>query len=176
MNQMILKPRRIITKMFPENGDFPNSGKLPLVIYDQVLKLPEKNAPDYIEAMVKTNGWGGCWRWGLYDYHHYHSTAHECLLIYSGSVRVQFGGPGGWKVDAYPGDVIILPAGLTHKNVRSSMGFRTVGCYPKGQIPDMMYGKAAERPQADQNITKVPLPKMDPIFGKRGELSRHWKG
>lgn len=175
MNAIIQKPRNVIVKAFPENGNFPNAGKRPLVIYDQVLKLPRNNAPDFIEAIIKSNGWGNAWRWGLYDYHHYHSTAHECLCIYAGSVRVQFGGPRGFTVDAYPGDVILLPAGLTHRNVRSSLGFRTVGCYPKGQSPDMKYGKAAERSQADRAIAAVSLPQLDPIFGKGGELSKHWR-
>lgn len=174
MNAIVQNPRNVFTKRFPENGTFPNSGKLPLVIYDQVLKLPKGGAPDEIEKLIRSNEWGNSWRWGLYDYHHYHSTAHECLCIYAGSVQVQFGGPGGWKIEAHPGDVVVLPAGLTHKNLRCSFGFRTVGCYPKGQSPDMMYGKAAERPMADRNIISVPLPRLDPIFGQGGSLSKHW--
>ena len=175
MNTLLQRPKRIVVKHFPENGPFPNAGKLPLVIYDQALKLPKQGAPEAIEKLITSNGWGNSWRWGLYDYHHYHSTAHECLLIYAGSVRVQFGGPKGWAVEAQPGDVVILPAGLTHKNIGCSMGFRTVGCYPRGQSPDMMYGKPAERPAADRNIAQVALPKLDPVYGLGGELAKHWK-
>ena len=164
-----------MVKLFPENGNFPNNGNLPLVIYDQVLKLPKDGAPDQIGKLIRANGWGNTWRWGLYDYHHYHSTAHECLCIYKGSVQVQFGGPKGWAVEAQPGDVVILPAGLCHKNIRCSPGFRTVGCYPKGQSPDMMVGKAAERPSADRRIAAVALPKLDPVAGKNGPLLKHWK-
>lgn len=175
MGTMVQKPRNVVVKRFKENGGFPNNPKLPLVIYDQVLKLPKDGAPDRIEKLIKTNGWGNAWRWGLYDYHHYHSTAHECLCIYSGSVQVQFGGGNAWSAVAQPGDVVILPAGLGHKNIKCSLDFRTVGCYPKGQSPDMKYGKPSERPAADKAIAAVPLPKFDPIYGLKGDLAKHWK-
>ena len=38
----------------------------------------------------------------------------------------------------------------------------------------MNYGKANERPQADRNIAKVGLPKLDPVFGDTGPLIRLW--
>ena len=175
MNPVLQQPRRVIVKEFKENGAFPNNPKLPLVVYDQALKLPKGGAPGEIEMLIKSNGWGSTWRWGLYDYHHYHSTAHECLCIYRGKVRVQFGGENGWSGEAVAGDVIILPAGLTHKNIGCSFDFLTVGCYPRGQSPDMKYGKAGERPKADRNIAKVPLPGLDPIYGRSGQLLKVWK-
>ena len=164
----------MIEKLFPENGSFPNNGKLPLVVYRQALRLPAGGAPDRIEILVRDNRWGNTWRWGLYDYHHYHSTAHECLCIYSGSVRILFGGPGGMSVDAAAGDVVILPAGLTHRNIGCSSDFRTLGCYPAGQSPDMKYGKAGERPAADKRIARVRLPQLDPVYGTGGTLARAW--
>ncbi len=175
MSTIVKKPKRAVVKLIPENGEFPNNGKLPLILYDQVLELPKGGAPDQIEKLIRSNGWGNSWRWGLYDYHHYHSTAHECLCIYQGSVRVQFGGENGLVIEATAGDVLILPAGLAHKNIRCSAGFRTVGCYPAGQSPDMNYGKPGERPAADRNILNVPLPRLDPIYGKIGTLPKAWK-
>jgi uncharacterized protein YjlB len=174
MMDIIQPPKNVIVKYIPESGNFPNNGSLPLVIYDQALKLPEGGAPDRIEQVIASNRWGGAWRWGLYDYHHYHSTAHECLCIFSGSVSVQFGGEKGEVLTAEAGDVVILPAGLAHKNVRCSADFRTVGCYPAGQSPDMNYGKPGERPAADQHIVRVRLPQLDPIYGKAGSLAKLW--
>ncbi|WP_168442414.1 cupin domain-containing protein [Pontiella desulfatans] len=175
MNAIVQQPKSTVVKLFPLNGNFPNNPKLPLVIYDQALKLPPDGAPDEIEKLIQSNGWGNSWRWGLYDYHHYHSTAHECLCIYRGTVTVQFGGEKGFKVVAEAGDVVILPAGLCHRNIQCSPRFRTVGCYPAGQTPDMKYGKPGERPAADRAIAAVPLPKLDPVYGKIGSLLKHWK-
>jgi uncharacterized protein YjlB len=38
----------------------------------------------------------------------------------------------------------------------------------------MNYGKPGERPQADENITRVPIPLTDPLQGKNGELTKRW--
>jgi uncharacterized protein YjlB len=171
---MVQTPK-IITKRMAENGNFPNNAKLPLVVYAQALKLPKGGAPERIEQLIRFNRWGRPWRWGLYDYHHYHSTAHECLCIFSGSVRVRFGGEKGCVINAVAGDVIILPAGLAHKNIGCSADFRTLGCYPAGQAPDMKYGRPGERPAADRAIARVPLPLLDPVFGRSGPLAGLWK-
>ena len=72
------------------------------------------------------------------------------------------------------GDVIIIPAGVAHKNLGSSGDFRCVGAYPPGQDWDMNYGKAGERPAADENIANVPLPVADPVFGFEGPLMKNW--
>jgi uncharacterized protein YjlB len=133
-----------------------------------------KPDPDLIEKTFAQNQWKGSWRNGLYPFHHYHSTAHEVLGVYSGSVRVEFGGENGIKMAAAAGDVLVLPAGLCHKNVWSSHDFRVLGAYPSGTTWDMNYGKGGERPTADENIAQVPLPEYDPVYGKDGVLFKHW--
>ena len=50
-----------------------------------------------------------------------------------------------------------------------------VGAYPAGQSPDMCYGKAGERPQADDRIAKLSLPDLDPVYGAEGPLTEFWK-
>jgi len=70
--------------------------------------------------------------------------------------------------------VIIVPAGVSHKNVDQSPDFHVVGAYPRGQMWDMNYGKQAERPQADEHIKNVPLPVADPVLEKAGPLMRLW--
>jgi uncharacterized protein YjlB len=117
----------------------------------------------------------GTWRNGIYSYHHYHSTAHEVLGCYRGSAKVQFGGESGIVEELSAGDVVIIPAGVGHKNLGASADFAVVGAYPRGQDYDMNYGKPGERPRADENIARVPLPETDPIFGKDGPLLRHWR-
>jgi len=172
---MISQSPEIISEVLTDDGIFPNNANLPMLVYKNAIQIPDMNPAGAIERVFRENGWGGSWRNGIYSYHHYHSTAHEVLGIFSGSVTVQLGGPDGLTLDGVAGDVIIIPAGVAHKNLGSSDDFRCVGAYPPGQDWDMNYGKPDERPKADENITKVPLPHMDPVYGANGPLVKSWK-
>ena len=99
---------------------------------------------------------------------------HEVLGVYGGSAKVQFGGEDGIVHEIHQGDVILIPAGVAHRNLGSRDGFGVVGAYPEGQDWDMNYGRPGERPRADKNIARVPLPKMDPIYGLAGPLFEKW--
>ena len=76
--------------------------------------------------------------------------------------------------DLGPGDVVIIPAGVAHKNLGSTGDFGVVGAYPQRQIPDMNYGRPGERPRTDSNIRRIALPKADPVFGLAGPLMEKW--
>jgi len=160
--------------IFHDDGVFPNNANLALIRLIQAFDAWPEVRPATIEKTFRKNGWENSWRNGLYAFHHYHSTAHEALGIYAGWVKTQFGGPEGKRITARVGDVIIVPAGVSHKNVDQSPDFRVVGAYPGGQMWDMNYGKSAERPDADENIKTVPLPATDPVFGKAGPLMQLW--
>jgi uncharacterized protein YjlB len=125
--------------------------------------------------LLADNHWSGTWRDGIYAFHHYHSTAHEVLACYHGSAEVQLGGEPGILYTMNTGDVILIPAGTGHKSLHATDDFAVVGGYPRGQNWDMCYGKPRERPQADQNIARVPLPKADPIYGAEGPVMEFWK-
>lgn len=170
----VLQTPQVIHRLLADDGSIPNNPTLPLLIYQSALRLPEQNPAGVIEEIFAANQWGGSWRNGIYTFHHYHSTAHEVLGCYSGSVEVQLGGENGLKLSMQRGDVVIIPAGVGHKNLSSSADFRVVGAYPPGQNWDMNYGKPGERPQADENIARVPLPPADPVFGNDGPLVEHW--
>lgn len=171
---MINQFPEIISELLNDDGTFPNNKKLPLIVYKNAISIPGENPAGAFESIFRNNGWGGSWRNGIYPYHHYHSTAHEVLGVFAGNVTVQLGGPNGLVINAGPGDVIIIPAGVAHKNLGSSTDFRCVGAYPAGQTWDMNYGRAGERPTADQHISKVPLPETDPVFGTDGPLIKSW--
>jgi uncharacterized protein YjlB len=170
----IMEQPELITHMIKEKAPFPNNGQLPLLVYKGAFSSADNLDPGAIEIAFLKNGWDNSWRNGLYPFHHYHSTAHEVLGIYSGSVRVEFGGEDGLMIVAGAGDVLILPAGLAHKNIWSSHDFRVVGAYPAGTTWDMNYGKEGERPETDENIARVPLPEFDPVYGEKGRLLKHW--
>lgn len=157
-----------------DDGTFPNNAELPLLIYQGAVRLPAADPASVYETLLDQNGWGGTWRNGIFSYHHYHSTAHEVLGVYRGQATVQLGGDEGIVLEIETGDVIIIPAGVAHKNLGSSRDFGVVGGYPAGQRWDMNYGQAGERPQADENIARVPLPEQDPIYGADGPLVEQW--
>ena len=49
-----------------------------------------------------------------------------------------------------------------------------VGAYPDGRRCDLLRGRPGERPQADQNISAIPTPNEDPLYGPNGPLMRLW--
>ena len=168
------KHMEIISKILGDDGVFPNNAELPLLLFRDAMSSVEAEASN-IERVIRKNGWGGSWRNGIYPFHHYHSTAHEVLGVFKGEAVVQFGGEEGPMLSVKAGDFVIIPAGVAHRNHTSSQDFRVVGAYPPGQSWDMNYGKDGERPAADENISAVPLPEKDPVFGDDGPLIKNWK-
>jgi uncharacterized protein YjlB len=157
---------------FDDDGLFPNS-RLPLLLYRAALP-PGEASPEAMEALFAAGGWPPAWRSSIFTYHHYHSTAHEALGIAAGSARLMLGGPHGRESDVRVGDVIVIPAGVVHRRLSSSPDFLVVGAYPPGQSWDLLRGEAGERPKADENIARVPLPRTDPVVGEGGPLVREW--
>lgn len=160
--------------LFSADGDFPNNGLLPLLHYSSVVNAGGDHEADTIKEILETNSWTNSWVNGIYDYHHYHSTSHEVLIILSGSARVQFGGPNGVTLAIQRGDAVVIPAGVAHKKLADADGFSCLGAYPNGQQYDMQYGRPGDRPQTDENIKRVPLPENDPLYGSDGPLIKDW--
>jgi uncharacterized protein YjlB len=161
----------IIRDILTEDGPFPNNGLLPVLLYRQAWIDGDQ---EILKELLETNRWTNLWVDGIYDVHHFHSTAHEVLVALTGSARVQFGGPNGITLDFEKGDVVIIPAGVAHKKIDESNGFACLGAYPEGQEYDMHYGKPEERPDVDNNIRNVPLPENDPLYGSDGPLIKNW--
>lgn len=157
---------------FADDGQIPNN-RLPLLIY-HAARDPQATTPETMEALLTAGGWPPQWRSTVFTYHHFHSTAHEVLAIASGSAELMLGGPSGEQMKATAGDVIVIPAGVGHKRVSSSGDFLVVGGYPPGQAWDLLKGEPGERPLADANIAKVPMPRSDPVFGPGGPLLSLW--
>lgn len=170
------QPCQIISHTLTDDGIFPNNARLPLLVYRQAVTLPRHDPAVLFETRFAAHRWGSAWRNGIYGLHHYHSTAHEVLGVYRGHATVLFGGQQGVELAVQAGDVIIIPAGVAHKNVGSSRDFGVVGAYPRGQDWDVCYGRAGERPQTDHHIARVPMPEADPVYGMHGPLAGHWSG
>ena len=157
-----------------DDGKIPNNPVLPLLIYQGAFEFAGSDAAAICEAVFESNGWGNCWRNGIFPFHHYHSTAHEVLGICRGRARAQFGGEQGVTLDIGVGDVVVIPAGVGHKRVKASSDLLVVGAYPPGQGWDLCRGEASERPQVLGNIDRVTLPRSDPVYDDDGPLMNHW--
>jgi uncharacterized protein YjlB len=157
------------TYRFADDGRFPNSA-LPLLVYRGALP-PD---PAAMERAFAANGWTNAWRDGIFSYHHFHSIAHEVLGIAAGDVRVAFGGPLGQEVAVRAGDVVVIPAGVAHRNMGASADLLVVGAYPGGGDYDIRRGEPAEHEAAVRAIAAVPLPDSDPVSGRDGHLRPLW--
>ncbi len=157
------------TQVFHPDGMFPNSS-LPVLIYRAA--LPADAAA--MTAHFAANGWTGAWRNGIHDYHHFHSNAHEALGIARGEVRVMLGGAQGQEVRLSAGDVVVIPAGVAHRNLGGSPDLLVVGAYPGGGPFDTRRGDPTEYAETLRNAASVPPPAADPVDGAEGALVHDW--
>jgi uncharacterized protein YjlB len=97
------------------------------------------------------------------------------LGITAGWVRLRLGGEGGRTVELRAGDVVVIPAGVAHKNEAASSDLLVVGAYPRGRRPDMGGPGAANHAHAVPQIAAVPLPAADPVHGSSGPLLERWR-
>lgn len=155
-----------------DDGTFPGN-RLPALLYKSLLDIPLLFPATHVSRLFEKNGWSNSWDAGIFTFHHYHSISHEVLGVYSGRARVQLGNNDGPVITLAPGDVLVIPAGVAHKNLDGEHDIGVVGAYPDGRDFDMNYGRHGERPKADQHIAGVPIPATDPTGGD--ELLRRWK-
>ena len=95
--------------------------------------------------------------------------------VYKGQTTLLLGGEQGVKLDLKRGDVLIIPAGVAHKNLGKENDVKCVGAYPGGIQYDMRYGKTEDRPAADLTIKNVLKPDKDPVLGTQpGGLVDQW--
>ncbi|QKJ32908.1 cupin [Mucilaginibacter mali] len=157
-----------------DDGTFPNS-RFPALLYKDVLDIPVLFKAAHVKNQFEKNGWSNSWDAGIFEYHHYHSVTHEVLGVYKGQTTLQLGGPNGQKVFIEKADVLVIPAGVAHKNLGDESGVSVVGAYFGGRDYDMNYGRPGERPATDENIKKVPVPANDPVYGRDKGLFKIWK-
>lgn len=152
--------------MLAENGWVPNNVRLPVVIYRAALASDGPSLADRFEALFSGHGWPANWRDGIFDYHHYHSTAHEVLGVISGSATLEIGGPEGRRIEVSAGDALMLPAGTGHRCLSANEDFKVVGAYPQGQDWDICRQAADDAARA--RMAALPDPRYDTVTGERG--------
>lgn len=156
-----------------DDGRFPGS-HLPALLYKNAVDIPLLFPATHVKNIFEGNKWYNTWDAGIFTYHHYHSITHEVLGIYFGSARVQLGDDNGPILLLEKGDVLVIPAGVAHKNLDGENDVGVVGAYPDGGDYDIKRGEPGERPHADRNIAAVRLPATDPLAGSKGGLIERW--
>lgn len=165
---------KVLQYYLKDDGVFPNN-KLPVILYKRALKLPLFFTGMQVRKLFQKHHWTNNWRNGIYTYHHYHSNTHEVMAVIKGQTTLLLGGDKGRKVKIEKGDVILIPAGVAHKNLGKEKDVICIGGYPQGKDFDMNYGREGERPQTDKRIAKVKIPRYDPVSGEQGPLHKVWR-
>ncbi len=161
------------TLLFKDDGVIPNS-RFPVLLYHGVVP-PGPDAVAAFQALFGRNDWPAQWVDGVFDFHHYHSTAHETLGVAGGSAQLMLGGPQGREVTVQAGDVVVIPAGVGHRRLSSHEGLSIVGAYPTGQQWDLQRADPAAHDASVARIARVPMPTADPVTGRDGALLRLWR-
>ena len=161
------------TIQLSRNGWMPNNNHLPVLLYRNAIRIEGRDPAAILEALFRRNGWPPQWRDGVYDFHHYHSTAHEVLGFAAGSATLMLGGENGHKIEVTAGDVAVLPTGTGHCKLETTPDFLVVGAYPPDQQFDIC--RAAPSIEAITRMRALPFPNSDPISGSNGPLTVLWR-
>lgn len=164
---------RIEEVWLADDGLVPNNAHVPLIVYRGAFDLSGRDGAEaVIMAHFAKHDWRNAWINGIYDFHHYHATAHEVLGLARGEAQVRFGGPKGPVVLLAAGDAVMIPAGVGHCRLSATADLSVVGAYPGGVSYDLKRATSAERLQALREIAKVPAPASDPVLGADGPAAR----
>ncbi|KAF4945014.1 hypothetical protein FGADI_12273 [Fusarium gaditjirri] len=141
----------------------PNSPR-PLLHYKNVLAKGGNSSqcdPAEVWELFTKNGWDVQWifRYPNTQLSHFHSEAHECMAVLSGTATIRFGvgdtsedlqentygsawEEGGIVLEAEAGDVFVIPAGVAHKthNTKPAAEFKLLS-------PGVGHGIEADDPK-----------------------------
>lgn len=175
--------------VFKDDGVVPNS-RLPVVIYRGVLDFPPSDLTEKWGELTQLVHFRG-WTYGLFttacslpEYLHY-VTAHQCLAVMQGEVKLQFGGPTGMNFSLKSGDAVFLPAGVGRKQIQKSEDLYFLGFSSGNQEWEEFSENGRQRVSRDiadpgaraaalAKIAALPLPVKDPFFDDNRLLYR-WK-
>jgi len=153
----------------------PNNPARPLLIYRDTLEGSGEELACRFEETFRRNGWPPAWRYTVYDYAHYHSTAHEVIGIFRGEADVRFGDDAGFTARLSAGDTVVIPAGVSHQRLWQTDDFQGVGAYPAGcEVDEIRKDSDESLEDAAARIAALDVPN-DPLAGHDGPLVGIWK-
>jgi uncharacterized protein YjlB len=161
------------TLRLTRNGWMPNNEHFPVLLYRAAFSPNIPDLASAMEAAFLRNGWPPQWRNGVYDFHHYHSTAHEVLGFAGGWGKIMLGGEGGHAITVHTGDVAVLPTGTGHCRLDASSDFLVIGAYPPGESWDIC--RSAPDAATLARMARVAFPASDPVHGPNGPLVQQWR-
>ena len=168
--------RAVETFHFDGDGEVPNNPDLPLVVYRSAVPESRRGgAATWLERTFAANGWIDGWRNGIYPFRHFHTGTHEVLGVARGRATVEFGGAGGEALAVEAGDVIVLPAGTSHRRIEASADLLVVGAYPRGSRIDQDRPGEIDIETARRAVAAVSLPQHDPVMGRKGAVTELWR-
>ncbi|MCE8016695.1 cupin domain-containing protein [Halomonas sp. MCCC 1A17488] len=159
---------------FADDGRIPNSPLATLAFRSRGVNpvFDREDIAARFERLFGANGWRPSWRGGVYDYHHYHSIAHEAFGVLSGWGRLRLGGERGDDVELRTGDALVLPAGTGHCHLEASADFLLLAAYPEDQRElDLIGADPEAHDAAVARIARVSRPPRDPLGG---DTARWW--
>jgi len=165
---------RISSYKFSDDGAIPNNPHWPLTVYSAAFAPGSAGLAELFERRFQSNGWGSCWRNGIFQFPHYHSTTHEVLGIAGGHARVRFGGTKGIMLNVSRGDAVLIPAGVGHERIAMSSDLLVVGAYPAGFSPDVLGPNTPDYQTVLARIHSIPRPHLDPVQGITGPALTLW--
>jgi uncharacterized protein YjlB len=89
-------------------------------------------------------------------------------------VTVVLGGPNGHPVTLRAGDVVVIPAGVAHRNLRQTDNLLVIGAYPGGAAYNTRRGNPAELEEVTRAVGRVGVPGFDPVAGEDARLRQLW--
>ena len=167
---------RVEALRFSPKEAAPNS-RFPLLVYRGAVTLdPGTDPAETIISIFRQHNWLNNWRYpGIYDYYHFHSTSHEVLGVAQGEMTLRLGGEDEADVSFAAGDVIVMPAGVSHAFIDGTSDILVVGGYADGRdwdlLRDGMVSEADWR-AALKLIMSLPIPDRDPVTG---EAMQQWR-
>lgn len=158
-----------------DGGWCPNNPSCPLLIYRDTLEGSGEELAERFEQTFKRNGWPPAWRYTIYDYPHFHSTTHEVIGVFWGEADVRFGDEAGFTARISAGDIVVIPAGVSHQRLWQTDGFQGVGAYPEGcAVDEVREDSDVSTSVVIDRISALKIP-PDPLEGGEGALGEAWK-
>ena len=170
----------------------PNS-PYPVLVYRAAIPAAARSVAA-VKALIEPHAWlhGGTWK--AIRTIHFHSVTHECYAVLRGASVLLLGRgpldpersggsgdedtPFGVEVEVRAGDVVVVPAGVSHASLSDDGAYEYAGLYPKGSPRwDNNWCKAGPEETAEKAKTAraVPVPECDPVFGEGGPLVKIWR-